>query len=478
MITKSKFLQGSQCKKLFWLSLKNSHLLLNDSEFQQFIFKQGHEIGDFAKDCYPNGIDVEQDGFMDQINQTKDLIHQHKTIFEAAFLVDQLYCKVDILNYDDGWTIIEVKSSTSVKPVHIIDLSFQYYLLSLSGLSIKQCLLMHLNNQYTYGEPFQNLFKKVDVTETIIDNQLVIEQQIFDLKKVKSQDSEPTMPIGKYCNSPYPCPAYEYCWKNVPSPSIFDLRNLSSDRKFNHYYQNEFKIPDLDINLFNKRIQKIQITSFIEDLDYIDIKKVKRFYDLLSFPISFLDFECFQSAIPKYKDSNTYQQIPFQYSLYSLSEHGELDFYSFIHDEISDPREPFIVTLIAQLPKNGSIIVFNKDLEQSVLSKLIDKFPMFESKIVAIKKRIIDLADLFMDNAIFLRDMNGDFSLKSIISAIDPNISFDLLSINDGGMANSYYHDYLNGIDSEKRLNDLKDYSRLDVYSMVIIYTKLKSLLI
>jgi len=47
-----------------------------------------------------------------------------------------------------------VKSSTSVKDVHLPDVAIQYYVLQGSGLDINRAFFLFINNQYVYdGNP-------------------------------------------------------------------------------------------------------------------------------------------------------------------------------------------------------------------------------------------------------------------------------------------------------------------------------------
>ena len=52
---------------------------------------------------------------------TKELILQGaEAIYEAAFIYEQTFCKVDILHRaEDGWELYEVKSSTGSKDVYL-----------------------------------------------------------------------------------------------------------------------------------------------------------------------------------------------------------------------------------------------------------------------------------------------------------------------------------------------------------------------
>jgi len=50
--------------------------------------------------------------------------------------------------WDDAWDIVEVKCSTKVKDVNYDDVAFQRYVCEQYGLKIRNCFVMHINNQY------------------------------------------------------------------------------------------------------------------------------------------------------------------------------------------------------------------------------------------------------------------------------------------------------------------------------------------
>jgi hypothetical protein len=52
-ISKSKFLWGSQCKKLLWYAYNAKDQIPEPEAAQQAIFDQGHEVGALAKSLYP-----------------------------------------------------------------------------------------------------------------------------------------------------------------------------------------------------------------------------------------------------------------------------------------------------------------------------------------------------------------------------------------------------------------------------------------
>src|SRR5688500_6455909 len=149
-----------QCAKLIWHQYNAKELIPPYDALQQAIFDQGHEVGLRAQQLYPNGI------------------------YEAPFLGGGAYALVDILvpTDDRRWDIIEVKSSTSVKPVYLDDVALQRYAAEASGTRIRNCYLAHIDSSYVGSgfsrancsdgiDPIDNtkLFRIVDITEQVAE---------------------------------------------------------------------------------------------------------------------------------------------------------------------------------------------------------------------------------------------------------------------------------------------------------------------
>ncbi|MEK9727278.1 MAG: Dna2/Cas4 domain-containing protein, partial [Candidatus Margulisiibacteriota bacterium] len=182
LLTKSKYIQGVQCIKQLWLSSKDKTPHDIDP-FQEFIFKQGEMIGEYARNMYPNGILVSENfSFIEKINFTKELVKNKQTIFEGSFLFDQCFCMVDILTpYKNGWELIEIKSSSGVKPVHIHDLSFQVYILRSLGINVLKSSIGYLNTEYVRNQilDINKLFKIHDLYNEVQLNNLQTQQNIL-----------------------------------------------------------------------------------------------------------------------------------------------------------------------------------------------------------------------------------------------------------------------------------------------------------
>src|ERR1035437_8431714 len=127
LLSKSRYMNGLQCLKYLWLIFHEPDQIPAPDASTQHIFDQGHLVGDLAKKLFPQGIEVPNASFMGNVKSTRELLSRRRPLFEAGFMVNGLFSRVDILNPNgkDAWDIIEVKSSTSVKNENLQDVGFQ-----------------------------------------------------------------------------------------------------------------------------------------------------------------------------------------------------------------------------------------------------------------------------------------------------------------------------------------------------------------
>ena len=214
-ISKSKFLHGLQCSKLLWSDYNAKHLFPAVDDGLQAVFEQGHEVGALAKKMFPNGIEVDVDptDFERCIELTKKLLSSRVTLFEATLSAKGGYARADILNPvgKNEWDIIEVKSTTSLKDVHIPDVAFQVWLFTEAGIKIRRCFLSHINNQFVrHGEiDPKEFFTLRDVTAEVSAYSTEIEDKIGVMGKIIRAAKCPEVQIGKQCDSPYTCALHD-----------------------------------------------------------------------------------------------------------------------------------------------------------------------------------------------------------------------------------------------------------------------------
>jgi Domain of unknown function(DUF2779) len=471
-LSKSQFIRGLQCHKSLWLYKNRRDLLPEPDSAQQALYDVGAEVGLLARQLFPDGEEIEFEGtsFDEKIAGTKNLINSGvTTLYEATFKHDDILVMVDILHKgSDGWELYEVKASTKVKPVHENDVAIQYYVLYGSEIKVKRSFLVHINNQYMRqgNLDIQQLFSISDLTENSKLNQEFVRQE---LKKMRASiiKGEPNIDIGPYCKDPYECDFWSYCWQNIPEYSIFDISNLRGDKKFDLYNRGILDFKDIPTDYSLSSDQKLQVEAELTGKKYINKKEIRKFFDQIIYPLYFLDFETFNPAVPLFDGIRPYQKIPFQYSLHCQEvKDGELKHEEFLAKEGEDPRKALADHLIKHIQGQGSILVYNAAFEIGVLRGLAEEFPRLEKLI----PRIVDLMVPFEKKHIYSKEMQGSYSIKSVLPALIPKMSYENMDISDGRGASEAYATLHLIEDTEKRQSirqALLDYCKLDTLAMV-----------
>jgi hypothetical protein len=455
------------------------------SEGQQLIFTRGHAVGELAQKLFPGGIIATEDPkkSMQAVDRTRELIMNGvKIIYEAAFIFDEVLVIADIIvKEEEKWNIYEVKSSTRISDTYLRDAAIQYYVIS-NCLNVNDISIIYINNQYIRnGEiDLKKVFNIESVIESISNLQEFIKSELNAFKKVLTENEIPKIEIGQHCNDPYRCGFMGYCWKDIPAYSVFDIAGLKGEKKFDLYGQGYIKLDDVPEDYPLSAAQRLQIESHTGKKTFIDNDKIKNFLSTITFPIYFMDFETFMPAIPMFNGTRPYQQIPFQYSLhYQKDILSKAEHYEFLAEAEGDPREAFLKKLIEDTRKPGFILVYNKTFEITRMKELGAAFPNYAKETEERIERIVDLMIPFQKKYYYTPEMLGSYSIKSVLPALVPRLSYEGMDIADGGTASAafeslYYEEDIFRI-NEIRENLLK-YCGMDTLAMVEILKVLQGL--
>lgn len=482
-LSKTLILKGIQCPKALYLQKNPPDFIFPVQPNLEAKFRAGHEVGILAQQLFPGGTEVPFEGLSvpEQIEQTQRLIDSDaKVIYEASFEYDGIFVKVDILVRDgDAWQIHEVKMSTSVKEVNLDDVAIQFYVLGQSGLLISGAYLVHINNQYVrQGEiDVQQLFSGEDVLEEAFLRQETLPQIIADLRSTL-QTGEPQVNIGPHCSNPYDCDFVPYCWQHIPENSIFDLKG-NGVKKWRLYERGILRFDQIPLEELNSK-QRQQVVASLNQDNSIDQQAVTTFLDTLWYPLYHLDFETFNTAIPKYDGIRPYQQVPFQYSLHVQQNVGaEPQHYEFLAEPNIDPRRKLIEHLIELIPEDCCVLTYNQTFEKGVLRDLANLFPDLDEEINRRLENVRDLMVPFRRRDVYRWQMRGSYSIKDVLPAMVPDLSYEGLEIADGMAAMQAYCDMCEmspGEELDRLRASMLDYCRLDTLAMVRILDELQKI--
>ena len=487
LLSKSSFIRGVQCEKHLYLYKHHYNEMDQFSEMQKAIFKRGTDVGKLAQQLHPNGIDASpksQFEYDKAVIVTKNLIEEkQKVIYEASFNYSNVLAVADILVYDkSGLKVYEVKSSTSISETYIRDAALQYWVISNSGYKVKDFSITYINNQYIRKGKLNldELFITESVLNLILPLQKWVGENVNQFKKVLAKKVIPKIDIGEHCYDPYTCGFYEYCRKHIPENSIFDLSGVHLNKKYDLYRSGIVKLEDIPVDADLSKNAQLQLDVYKSKKDLIDKKAIKEFLSDLNYPLYFMDFETFQPAVPMFDNSKPYMQIPFQYSLhYKKSKKSEVEHFEFLAETGNDPRVKFIENLLRDTKNEGDLLTYNKSFEVLRLKEIAEAFPKYKKEIEERINRVKDLMLPFQKKYYYNYKMHGSYSIKYVLPALIPELSYKYLEINEGGLASIAFESLFHEMDlmriADTRTN-LLEYCKLDTFAMVKLLEKLESL--
>ena len=443
ILSKSTFMYGCQCPKRLWMHKFMPLERDIEDEAQTAIFQQGTDVGILAQQLFPGGVDASPENYYSyqrSVADTARYISEGQTIiYEAAFQFDGILCAVDILvKKNNKWYAYEVKSSCSVKEPYLQDAGLQYYVITNAGLALEDIFIVHLNSGYIRNGELEinKLFTPFSVLGFVLDFQPFIASKAAELKGVLSMKNAPSIEIGPQCDNPYTCDFYSFCSKGMEEDQ-----------------------PDYGEALINK-------------------EAIREFTNSLQYPLYFMDFETWMAVVPEYDGHWPYRQVNFQYSVHVQQEPGEaLQHHEYLAEGPHSTQLEFIENLLQTLGNSGSIVVYNQAFENTRLRELKEEFPQLEATISGVQERIVDLMTPFRRKFYYLPEMKGSYSIKFVLPAVVPELSYESLSINNGVDASAAFYNLKHENDAAKITEVRKallEYCGLDTLAMVKILENLK----
>jgi hypothetical protein len=426
---------------LLWSIYNARHLFPKVDDATQSIFDQANAVGAIAKRMFPTGIEIDTPpgDFAGATQLTQAALPLRRPIFEASFAANGGYARADILNPvgQDEWDIIEVKSTTKTKDVHIPDLAFQAWVFTAAGLKIRRCFLCHVNNQFVrQGEVDpQEFFTLRDVTAKVMGLLSPIGEQVRTMERIIGLAECPKIQIGKQCDSPVTCPLRGNCWAFLPPQNVLDLYHDTKGRRFDLLNRGVLRLADIPADYPLTEKQAIQRAVAISGKPHVKRIQIERFLSELKYPLHFLDFESFQTAIPLFDGTRPYEQIPFQFSLHLVREVGaEPEHHKFLAEGRNDPRPEFLRRLKSAVEPAGSILAFNATFEKGRLKECAEAFPQYQPWVEVVTNRMVDLIIPFKGFQFYHPNQCGSASLKYVLPALTGK-DYKGLQIQEGGMA-------------------------------------------
>ena len=435
-LSKSRTLKGLQCHKLlWWMAHEPAAAELEVDPLRRAVLEQGREVGIVARRHVPGGVlvDLPHDAYEARLAATREALAQGApAVYEAAFRADGVFVSVDILERQGHrFCLTEVKSTTSVRDAHLLDVAVQAHVARRSGLDVGRMEVMHLNRACAYPD-LGNLFIRADVTEAAEPLLHRIPREIDALADMLA-GPVPRVATGEHCSRPHPCPFAARCWPELPPHHVSTLyamrdRALELDEQG---YRTIFDLPE-DVVLSpaaDRQRRAVQTGQLVVDPGLAEALAG------IEPPVAFLDFETVGLADPGLEWLPSVRSGP---RAVQLPRRGH-----------RRPRDaPRVARRGARGPAAGAGRAPRRRVRGGSHHRRLQRdvrAPVPRAarrggrrrsppRSASIAERLVDLLPI-VRNHVYHPDFGGSFSLKRVLPALVPGASYDDLAIADGQAA-------------------------------------------
>ena len=436
-LSKSRLISAWQCPKR--LHLEKHHPELGEVSSQtESLFATGHEVGAIAQAFYgtPESVEITFD-FKTMVAKTQRLINEGADfpIFEATFRHENVLIRADALIPDgDGWRVVEVKASTSVKDYHKLDCAIQLWVMRESGLPVTSISLAHINNQFIYpgNGDYDGLLIEHDLTEEAEALRQPVVDLLYEARHAVTGPM-PDVPVGSQCTKPYECQFINHCW---PTDAEYPVMGLGGGRaKLSSYVAagcrdiRDVNIEDVSAET-QRRIHRVTCSGEPEVLD-----GARQAFEALAYPRYYLDFETIGPAVPVWAGTRPYQAIPVQWSCHIEEQGGDTRHEEFLDLSGEPPMRALAEAMIDCLGDSGPVLMWT-NYEEGVIKGLIGLFPDLSEPLERVIDRLYDLHPVVKANY-YHPKMLGSWSIKAVLPCIAPHMNYAELEGISQGMAAS-----------------------------------------
>lgn len=428
----------------------------------------------------------------DTNEKTLALLKENETVKNARFEYKGCRTRIPILRkIADGYLAIYPHLTSYPKEHEAYVIKINQLIAASVGIPITENQIFYLNKDYVFEDELniQECFLVTDklcnrknklnksIRDCVEALQFDLDAWIDEVENLLKQEEPPVIERSKNCTSGRRCPYYDDCFDESDEPDNSILFLTTSQKKLDAYQSGIRHIHELNLNdLDGFRLQYAQYMASKYG-QFVDHWAIHSWLQHVKMPISYLDFEWDTFAIPPYKGLHPFDVICFQYSLHIERENEPLQHLDFFASK--DCRRAFIESLIKDIPKEGSILVFNMEgAEKLRLQQLSEQFPEYKVELNEICSRMIDLSKPFEAGLFYDNRMRGHYSLKNVLPVFTDEYSYHQLQIKDGMDAVYAYRNYDSSTPEEKRQirENIRNYCKMDTFAEYVVYHGLLNL--
>jgi len=175
--------------------------------------------------------------------------------------------------------------------------------------------------------------------------------------------------------------------------------------------------------------------------------------------------------VPRWLGTRPFENLPFQFSCHVEQSDGVVSHHDFLALSGEDPSRACAEAILSTIGPVGAIVTYNASFERGCVRGLAMRHPDLALRLHDIADRIVDLLPVVREHY-YHRDMRGSFSIKAVLPARLPGLSYDALNgVADGRAAQDAYKEAVHDATPLERQAELRqqllDYCALDTWAMV-----------
>jgi hypothetical protein len=302
---------------------------------------------------------------------------------------------------------------------------------------------------------------------------------------------EQAMPQGRIdvpCVSPTPCEFKARCWSDLPEHHVSTLYMLRKKDAFAHHHAGRLRVVDVELPAPARKpsvatmVQWRQQEALQHGRRIVEREALATALAALRYPIAMLDFETVQLAVPVWPGCSPHAQVPVQFSCHTIASPGAPATHrAWIARSADDPRQAIALQVIEACRGAATVMAYFASFEQGCLKRLAEWVPEHAAPLMDIHARLVDMLPIVRE-PVYDPAFGGSFSIKKVLPALVPHLSYQGLTIGKGDVAAAeLYRVMFAGAgmpDAEREyvIDALLEYCRLDTEAMVQLHDALLTL--
>jgi hypothetical protein len=482
-LTKGRFLALLQCvRRLWWEHHEPDAPELVPDAALEARFERGRRVGALARERFRDGvlIEVPHTDPSGRVRATREALGAGTTaVFEASFEADGEFAAIDVLLREpDGFRVIEVKMSTSVKDEHLPDIAFQVQLAERAGLTVTGAEVMHLNRRCRHPD-VSNLFTRDEVTREVREMANSIDAARRLAREVVDGPLPEVVP-STHCGKPFDCPFRSRCWAAMPEHHLYTLYRARQDEIDALLASGIDTVGSIPPGAQAGSIRERQVAAVRSGA--IQVKPgLANAMRAVRYPAVHLDFETVWPPIPPWPGMRPYDHAVVQVSAHREHADGKVDHGEWLADGPDDPRRAAAEFVLHATEDAACVVAYNATFERKRIEELGDLFPDLRTQLRDVCRRLVDPLPIVREH-VYHPDFLGSFGLKAVLPVLVPGEHYAGLDIAEGSAASiALERMLLDGDalapDQKARLReDLLRYCRMDTWAMVLLCRRLREL--